>query len=155
MVRRSTAPLRLRLAMGEFLAMWGGIEKMKWQMREIRQEVQKWLAFVAANTLGTTDRNFYIGYFRDELWYAIGFLADTLQTWWCERRYHPKLKQQLWLPLAGILWQDERKEEPDQHDVLVLHGTDEVIRRKESRRLLWRERLKARSNDRFWRKSAR
>ena len=95
MVRRSTAPLRLRLAMGEFLAMWGGIEKMKWQMREIRQEVQKWLAFVAANTLGTTDRNFYIGYFRHELWYAIGFLADTLQTWWFERRYHPKLKQQL------------------------------------------------------------
>ena len=147
MVRRSTAPLRLRLAMGEFLAMWGGIEQVQRQMGGNGQGVQKWLAFVGRNDL--------IRHFGDELCYVIGFLADTLQTWWFERRYHPKLKQQLWLPLAGILWQDERKEEPDQHDVLVLHDTDEVIRRKESRRLFWRERLKARSNDRFWRKSAR
>ena len=51
---------RLRLAMGEFLAMWGGIEKMKRQMKEIRQEVQKWLAFVAANRSGITERIFQI-----------------------------------------------------------------------------------------------
>ena len=28
MVRKSTAPLRLRLAMGEFLVVWGGIERL-------------------------------------------------------------------------------------------------------------------------------
>ena len=147
MVRKSTAPLRLRLAMGEFLAMWGGIEQVQRQMGGNGQGVQKWLAFVGRNDL--------IRHFGDELCYVIGLVADTLQTWWFERRYHLELKQQLWLPVAGILWQDERNEEPDQHDVLVLHDIEKVIRTKEFRRLFWRERLKARSNDRFWRKSAR
>ena len=121
MERRSTAALRLRLAMGEFVAMWGDVEtyivdhlnEMADAAKRREEEIQ---VNLACNTPGTSTRNKEKEFHISEVWFLISCLADTLQNSPDAPKllqrdlFHavgmiPKLRQQPFHPTAGILWQ--------------------------------------------------
>ena len=146
MVRKSTAPLRLRLAMGEFVAMWGDVEtyigdylnEMADAAIRREQEIQ---AALAANTPGTSIRNKEAEEHKAELWCIIKGLADTLlnapdAAKLCARLNRngeiSKVRQQPFHPAAGILWHDTRLKRCD-------YIPQQRKRKIEAERLFWVE----------------
>ena len=122
MERRSTAALRLRHAMGEFVAMWGEtciadhLNEMADAAIRREQEIQ---LNVACNTPETSTRNKEKELLISEVWFLISCLADTLQNGpdaakLLQRNlFHAvgtmsKLRQQPFHPTAGILWHATR-----------------------------------------------
>ena len=151
MERRSTAPLRLRLAMGEFVAMWGDVEtyigdylnEMADAAIRREQEIQ---VNLACNTPGTSTRNKEKELHISEVWFLISCLADTLQNGPDAPKllqrdlFHAvgmmrKLRQQPFHPTAGILWHDSRLERCD-------YSAEQRKRKKEDERMFWAERKK-------------
>ena len=149
MERRSTAALRLRLAMGEFVNVWGDVEthivdhlnEMADAAIRREQEIQ---AALAVNTPGTSIRNKEKELHISEVWFLISCLADTLQNGPDAAKllqrdlFHPvfgttpKLRQQPFHPTAGILWHDTRLKRCD-------YISQQRKRKKEAERLFWGE----------------
>ena len=98
---KSTARLRLRLAMGEMVMMWGDIKK--------HMIVPLNTLAVLAKISGTSH---HLLRHARLLWEMITFLADVLQNnpdagKKYKRCRSQKLRQQPWHPVAGIVWSDK------------------------------------------------
>ena len=138
---------RLRLAMGEFVKMWGDVETYivdhlnEMADAALRREMEIKVN-LACNTPGSSTRNKEKEFHIAEVWFLISCLADTLQNGPDAAKllqrdlFHPvagkipKLRQQPFHPTAGILWHDTRLRRCD-------YISQQRKRKKEAERLFW------------------
>ena len=150
---------RLRLAMREFVAMWGdvkeyignGLNEMAGAAIRRAKEI---LADVAekdvADVTEASIRNKEGEKHKAELWYIIKGLADTLLNGpdaakLCARLNRngkiSQVRQQPFHPTAGILWHDTRLKRCD-------YISQQMMRKKEAKRLFWERKIVSRKRKR-------
>ena len=146
---------RLRLAMREFVAMWGDVKEyigdcLNEMAGAAIRRAKEILADVAANTPGTSIRNKEAEKHKAELWYIIKGLADTLLNGpdaakLCARLNRngkiSQVRQQPFHPTAGILWHDTRLKRCD-------YIFQQRMRKKEAKRLFWERKIVSRKRKR-------